>query len=231
MSAKKPISPDEVSKNIVAGIGLAYDLFNEMNNLFRALIDSLESSDIDLLLLKRRFHLPKPKRKSLMTPADDYIKTHMGFLAEIGVSMTEDDDSGDLDNDQDSDLDQKAISIAPDSQFLAVRALLYDAGKVKSGTFQPLVVGAVLSSIKRLPKKKTSTKDRAEGKFQLKKRAYLFRGMGLLDDSVKKGIEISWAIPKYKISATVSGVVKKPLVYFNSEKRLSTFASGLMSMC
>ena len=84
MNTEEKLNPEEISKRIVTGMGMVYDLFNELNVFFRSVLDALQSSDLDLLPIKRRFILPKPKTRRLTTAADDYVKMDMGFIAEIG---------------------------------------------------------------------------------------------------------------------------------------------------
>ena len=234
MSTEKELSHNEISERIIAGMGLVYDLFNEMNSFFRMLVEALESSDLDLLFLKRRFVLPKTKKRKLLSPADDYIKRDMGFVAQIGAGEDLDDESLDMMDDEDVEVDKKGIQITPESQFLGVRAILYEPEAIKTDSFDPYVVGAVLSSITRSPKGKP--KKEAGGvakkgeKFQIKPSGRIYRGLIQLDPTTKKGHEISWGIPKYKISATVSGVVAKPLVEFDTEEKFNEFVESLINL-
>ena len=234
MNTKEKFSHSEISERIVAGMGLVYDLFNEMNSFFRMLVETLQSSDLDLLLLKRRFILPKTKKRRLLSSADDYVKRDMGFVAQIGAGGDLDDEAIDVLEDEDIEVDKKGIQITPDSQFLAVRAILYDPEAAKTDSFEPYVVGAVLSSISRYPRGKALKEVvgvvKKKEKFQLKPAGRIYRALIQLDPTVKKGHEISWTIPKYKISATVNGIVANPLVEFDTEEKFNEFVESLINL-
>ena len=234
MNTEEKLSHSEISGRIVAGMGLVYDLFNEMNSFFRMLIEALDSSDLDLLLLKQRFILPKTKKRRLLSPADDYIKRDMGFVAQIGAGGDLDDEAIDVLEDEDIEVDKKGIQITPDSHFLAVRAILYEPEAIKTNSFEPYVVGAVLSSINRSPRGKALKEVvgvvKKKEKFQFKPAGRIYRALIQLDPTVKKGHEISWAIPKYKVSATVSGIVANPLVEFDTEEKFNEFVESLINL-
>ncbi len=230
MSVEEKLSAEEISRRITAGMGLVYDLFNEMNNFFRQVLEALDSSAIEMHPIKKRFILPKPKKRTMKTAADDYVKTDMGFMAEVGVGGADDEDVEEIDEDEETELDQKKISITPESQFLAVRANLYDTKKTHAGSFEPFVVAAILSSFKRSHRKEAVDKGKAQSKFQLKKGGQLLRGAVLLDPSLEKGKEISWMIPKYIISAKVSGILSRTLVDFDTEEKFTRFIEDLVSM-
>ncbi len=230
MSAEEKLSAEEVSKRIVAGMGMVYDLFNEMNNFFRQVLDALDASDMEIHPIKKRFILPKPRKKGMKKAADDYVKTDMGFMAEIGGGVSDDDELEGIDEDEETELDYKKISITPESQFLIVRANLYDAKMAETDSFEPFVVAAILSSLKRSDRKHTAARAKAQSKFQLKKGGQLLRGSQLVEPSVERGKEISWVIPKYVVSAKVSGIVSRALVDFDTEEKFTKFVEDLVSM-
>jgi len=234
MNTEEKLSHREISERIVAGMGFVYDLFNEMSSFFRMLIDVLQSSDLDLLLLKKRLILPKPRDRRLTSSADEYVKRDMGFIAQIGVGGDEDDESVDILENEDIEADQKGIKITPDSQFLAVRAILYDPEAAKKDSFKPFVVAAVLTTLNRFPKgkalKAAGDKAKKQKKFDLKNRRYIYRAIIQLDPSLKKGQEISWGIPKYKITATVNSIVANPLVEFDTEEKFNEFVESLINL-
>ena len=234
MTATEELSHKEISRRIVTGMGLVYDLFNEMNAFFRLVLDGLESSELEIVPLKSRFTLPKSKIGKYKTAADDYVKTDMGFIAELGVGGVEEEEAGEAEEDQEAELEKKGISITEDSQFLAVRAILYNSEKDNNNSFDPFVVGAVLSSFSRYPRGKTLKRAEGEVKiekaFRLKKRVLLYRCMSQLEPTVKKNQDISWVIPKYDLSATVSGIVGKPLVEFDKEEKLNAFVEEMITL-
>ena len=230
MNAEERLTRKEIAERIVTGMGMVYGLFNEMNSFFRSVLGALESSDLDILPLKKRFLLPKPRKRRLKTSADDYLKTDMGFIAALGVGGIEDEDTSEDEYDGETVFEDKGISINPDSQFLAIRSILYDPNLAKTGSFVPYVVGALLSSIVRLPKKQPEPKNKKEKDFRIKKIGHLLRGMGQLEPSLEAGMEISWMIPKYTLTAGVAGIVKIPLVDFDSEENFSAFIENLIAM-
>jgi len=230
MNTDEKLSREEIAERIVTGMGMVYDLFNEMNSFFRSVLDALESSELDVLPIKKRFILPKPRNRSLKTAADDYLKIDMGFIALLGVGGLEDEDTVEDEEDGETELEKKGILINPDSQFLAVRAILYNPKQVKTGSFDPFVVGALLSSLVRSPRKKSEGKVKKDEDFRLKKSGQLFRSMGQLEPSLEIGNEISWMIPKYILTASVTGVVKSPLVNFDTEENFNAFIEKLIAM-
>ena len=233
MNTEEKLSHSETSERIVAGMGLVYDLFNEMNSFFRMLVEALQSSDLDLLLIKQKFILPKTKKRRLLRPADDYVKRDMGFVAQIGAAGDLDDEAIDVLENDDIEADKKGIQITPDSQFLAVRAILYDPEAAQSDSFEPYVVGAILSSLNQSPRgkaaKPTGGKVKKQKKFHIARSGRIIRAIVQLDPSLKKDQEISWLIPKYKISATVSDIVAKPLVEFDTEEKFNEFVESLIN--
>ena len=239
MNAEQKLSHKEISKRILTGMGLVYDLFNEMNSFFQLIKDALCSKLDDIVLLsfkKRGFILPGPKKRKRCTAADDYVQTDMGFMAQIGVGGVDDDESGNEEAENGPQHDTKGvISIMSDSQFLAVRAILYDAERAKEGSFDPVVVGAVLSTLSRFPRGKKKTAGREKGKAKGDKQFHLKPGnfsrvWGLLEPTLKSGQEISWNIKNYRLSAMVDGLVSRPLVAFDTEQEFNAFVRELISM-
>ena len=54
--------------------------------------------------------------------------------------------------------------------------------------------------------------------------------MGQLEPGLKKDQEISWKVTKYTVSAKVKGIVSRPLVDFDTEKKFNEFAEKLLAM-
>ena len=234
MNTEEKLSHSEISERIVAGMGLVYDLFNEMNSFFRMLVEALQSSDLDLLLLNRRYILPKTRKRRLLRPADYYVKRDVGFIAQIGAGGDLDDEVIDILEDEEIEVDKKGIKITPDSQFLAVRAILYDPEAAQTDSFEPYVVGAILSSLNQSPRGKAAKPPggqvKKQKKFHISRSGRIVRAIVQLDPSLKKGQEISWFIPKFKISATVSDIVAKPLVEFDTEPKFNEFVESLINL-
>lgn len=229
MNSEETLSREEIADRIVTGMGMVYDLFNEMNSFFRSMLDALEASDLDILTLKNRFILPKPKKRSLRTAADDYLKTDMGFIAELGAAGIEDEEVSEEDEERELEIEKKGVLIKPDTQFVAVRAILYNHEQAKTGAFDPAVVGVILSSFTRSLKKKTEGKIKKETNFRIKKKGSLLRSMGQLDSALEKKATISWRIPKYTLTADVTGIVKRPLVNFDTEENFKKFVEELIA--
>ena len=230
MNSEEKLNPEEISKRIVTGMGMVYDLFNELTVFFRSVLDALQSSDLDLLPITQRFILPNPKIRKLRTAADDYVKTDMGFIAEIGAGGMEDEEISEDEEEREAEIEKKGIAITPDSQFLAIRAVLYNKEKLTAGSFDPTLIAAAISSFKRSPRKKGEAETKKEEKFIIKKSGHIFRCMGQIETSLEQGKEIKWLIPRYKLSATIMGVMKRPLVDFDTEEKFNDYIEELTTM-
>ena len=230
MNSEEKLNPEEISKRIVTGMGMVYDLFNELSVFFRSVLDGLQSSDLDFLPITQRFILPNPKTRKLRTAADDYVKMDMGFIAEIGAGGMEDEEISEDEEESEAEIEKKGIEITPDSQFLAVRAVLYDKEKLTAGSFDPTLIAAAISSVKRSPRKKGEAEIKKEKKFIIKKSGHILRCMGQIETSLEQGKEIEWLIPKYKLSATIMGVMKRRIVDFDTEEKFNDYIEELIAM-
>ena len=146
MAVEEKLAPQEVSRRIVTGMGLVYDLFNELTVFFKLIRDGVESSALDARpLMGRRCKLGLGPRKN-RTAADGYLSTDMGLVFELGTSSAEDEDeeTDDDDDTTEAELEKKGLLIIPESQFLAIRVALYDRNKAND--FSPTVFAAPLRS-------------------------------------------------------------------------------------
>lgn len=232
MNTEKKLSKKDISERIVAGMGMVYGLFNEMHAFFRLFVETMHSSDLDIALLKSKFGLPHAKKRRFRDAADDYVKTEMGVIAEIGAGGPEEEENEESEEEIEAEFEKKGLSIVSTSKFLAVRASLYDPKRVKEGPFEPYVVGAVLCEITAYPRgktlKKAGTTAEKMSDFNIKKRREFFRLMRQLEPGLKKDQEISWKVTKYTVSAKVKGIVSRPLVDFDTEKKFNEFSEKLL---
>lgn len=234
MDKKKKLSKKDISERIVAGMGMVHGLFNEMHAFFRLIVETMDSSDLEIALLKPTFWLPHAKKRRFRDAADDYVKTKMGLIAEIGTAGLEDEENDESEEEIDAEFEKKGLSIVSGSKFLAIRANLYDPTKISENPFEPYVVGAVLCEITAYPRgkalKKAGTKPKKMREFNIKRRREFFKLMGQLEPGLKKDHEISWNVTKYTISAKVKWIVFRPLVNFDTEKKFNEFSEKLLSM-
>ena len=234
MSDQESLSPEEISRRITAGMGLVYDLFKELHSLFRMIYQGLRDSEADLHVIPwKMFMLPRNKKGT--TIADRFLHIDMGLLAELGVSASlesEDDlDTADESEEIDVETDKTAVAITPDSQYLAVRAVVYDPS-VPADKFTPALVAVVFSSITRQPlgkKAKAGGETGIQDSFQLK-RTILKRLIKQLQPSLKPGQTISARVTKALLGAKVVTVEVVPLGEFNSQEKVSEFVDRLVTM-
>ena len=165
MADENQLSEDEVSRRIVAGMSLVHHLYNESYTLFRLIMQGLDASDADVGSFGGKgFILPKARKGTVV--ADRFLKTDMGFIAEIGaVGPDEPDDLGedeeDID-DGDGENDKAQVDVTPDSQFLGVRGIFFDPSA--GADFTPCVVAAVFSKLIRTSNVKASKQQQEQQK-------------------------------------------------------------------
>ena len=234
MSDEQTLTHAEISRRIVTGMGLVYELYNELNGLLRMILEGLMRSDLETDVVKALvFRLPLPRGKAL-TPADSTLLLDRGFIMELGVAGAEDEEAEAEDQeieDEDSEVEKtgKGREIDPDSEFLAIRAVLYNPAKAKNKDFTPAIVGAILSDLKRVAKGKFGRGKKPAEKFQAQ-RAHLFRLLKSLDPGAAQGDTISCRIPKYDLLATVTSIQSRPLAEFDSEDAVNGFVKELVAM-
>lgn len=231
MTDEERLSPQEISKRIVVGMGLVYDLYNELVGFLRMVRETLEHSELELSSLTAgKFKLPLGPRR-MRTAADDYVSVDLGMVFEIGVASEEeeDDDSDDESEEKEAELEKKGLQIAADSQFLAIRVILYDRNHPSPAEFEPIVVASVLSDMT----KKSSTTKTTSGKtikqFTVRRNRFLHLLKNLWPD-VSENQTISARVPRGQLNATVAAIMSRPLAEFRSEKDVQEFMDQITNM-
>lgn len=231
---------EEVSRQIVLGMGFVYDIYNEMNRLFSLIAQLLNRSEAGLGHIKEKspFTLPRLKKFDT-TPANKLMKTEMGFLTTIGAdqkAVEDEDEDGDEDEDENeapTKKRRKKIDIGADDKFLAVRATLYDPkiAKGKMSSFRPTVVAVVLSSLSLKPSRKTA---KTEGSSKLA--SFKTAGGSLKKlvrecrPDVKKATRLSCTVQGGELSAAVENVEIRWVASFDSEQAVTKFVEQLIVM-
>lgn len=233
MKTEEKLTAEEVGQRITAGMGLVYDLFKELNSLFRLIAAGLRDSEADIQLMgPKAFVLPRAKKGTGV--ADQYVCTDMGLLAEIGGTPSDEpDDNPDVEeetDDADVETDNTVVSITPDSQYLCIRAVLYNPD-VPTEKFVPSLIAVVLSSLVRQTKgkKKGAGEGGTQTAFKLRRPA-LKKLVKQLDCSLKPDQRIAARIVGSELTAEVTAVEIVPLGDFTSEQRVSLFVDSLLKM-
>jgi hypothetical protein len=232
MTNEPKLSPEEISKRITTGMGLVYDLFNEMNSLLRLIAQGLESSESDIRPFARAFMMPKEYKGA--TPADSYIKTDMGFMATIGGTelseLSEEDDNTEEDSDTDSG-DKKKIQVNLNTQILGVRAILYDTQATADGDFQPTLVACVLSSFTLTPRgKKAKIQGAAATDSFETKRGNMRRLLKHVPPELSPKMQVTARIVGWELSAVVTAFERRLLAEFDSEEQVNGYIEKLIEM-
>lgn len=223
------LSSEEISRRIIVGMGLVYDLYNELVGFLRRIREEIENSDFDASsLMGSNFKLPlgNPKHR---TRADNYLAVDLGLVFALGVIRDEGGDDEDEGEVADEELEKKGVRILPDSQFLAIRVLLYDRREEIGSGFAPIVTVAVLGGLKResLAKKSAAAPDSLG--FEVRRNQFL--GLAKqLDSNCSQRSEIRTRITKGELTATVSEIQHRPLGNFQSESDLMDFLSCVKQM-
>lgn len=233
MSDETKLSEAEVGQRIVAGMLLVRDLFNELNTLFRLIVQGLNASAVEIRPFSAKgFVLPKTWRGAVA--ADRFLKTELGFVADVGTDSGEEadepaDDDGEIDE-VESENDTVRIAITPDRQFLGVRAIVLDPSAANGSNFSPCIVAAVFSNLTRTPTgKKLKRQGEVQDSFKVK-RAALKRLVKKCDPSLTVESQISCRLTGAQLGATVLSVVSKPLASFDSEAAVNEFVAKLVEM-
>ena len=225
MQEQTTLTPDQISERITTALGLAYDLYGEVESLLRLIREGLEASDADITPLsgQKHFMLPSIKKDGRLYR---YLKTDLGFIADVGSTNEEDTDAGGDDEEED-EADSRKLSITADTQILGVRAILYSHTTEKSKAFQPVVVASLLNSITRTPGgKKKNTKGASCQESFSAKASPLKRLVKQAGASTQVAEEIRFG----SFGATIAGISSKPLASFNSEESVNTFVEEIVRM-
>jgi hypothetical protein len=233
MNTEQKLTPEEIGRRITAGMGLVYDLFKEMNSLFRLITQGVVSSEIEIRPMgPKAFMLPRAKKGASI--ADRFVRTDMGWVAAIGESASdepeEDEEPEDDTDGGDDEVDNASVLISPDSQFLGVRAVLFDPASPQESV--PVLVAAILSSLslRRTGKKaKKIEKNGDLSSFQVKRTA-LKRLVKQLNRGVQRNKSVTAHIVGGELTAKVAGVEIAALGDFDSEQKVSAFVEKVVGL-
>ena len=229
------LPPAEVSRRIVAGMGFVYDLFQEMNVLFRLLHQGLQEAEAGIHVHAGKGYQLR-RGKAHITAADRYLRTDMGFLASIAptaadtvdqeaVSVAEVADDA-AEEDEEDEVDRATVAITSSTQFLGLRAVLYDRSVSAPLDFQPVIVAAVLDGFGRYKKAAPGT---VESDFTVK-RSYPKRLVKDLLPGIAKGEVLTTRIPGHYMRGRISAVHQAPLAAFTSEASVQEFIDRVAEM-
>jgi hypothetical protein len=239
------LTQNEVSERMTTGMGLVYDLFNEVNSFMRILVDSIDGSEIDAKMQAGRatkFRFPQPKRGS--SPAEYAMHCNMGLYYELsppGSNEEEDEFESDIeeeDEDDDSQPGKKGkkasvqIAITPDTTLLGIRLCLYDPKLVKAGGFEPFIVAAMLTDITHIPSRGQAKKLGSSEPIQnfKVKRGRMYRAIRLLGPDLQVGKSTKLNIPGFSLGTKVVGVESRSLASFDTEEAVGTFTDAIVAM-
>jgi len=233
--SEEQLSSEEISRRITTGMGLVYDLFKEMHSLFRLIAQGLENSEADLQPKGPKGYI-LPRGKKGVTVADRFLKTDMGLLVAIGVSGGDDseeevDEAEDL-GDQEVETDTAKVAINSETQYLGIRAIIFDPTVADPAKFRPVLVAGLMGSLtkgQRGKKKKAASSKESESKFQIR-RAAVKSLVKRLDPDVKEGQTITARVPGAVLNAQVGAVEKTPLAEITTEEKVNEFVDRLVAM-
>jgi len=234
MSDEQTLTHSEISRRIVTGMGLVYDLLNELHGLFRMLLEQLRSSDLEFDVITGRFFtMPVPRGKA-RTPADTSMPLDRGLMLDLSTSGNEDEseeDEEDLDDAEESESasEKRGRQVIPDSQFLVIRAILYDPERATKGDFVPAVVAATLGKLEHVPRGKRAQQKKSETTFTVN-RGKLRQLAKNVDLAVSEGQKLSFRGGGYELVGTVTSIASRPLAEFDSEESVDVFVQQLVQM-
>lgn len=231
MTESAILPPEEVSRRIVVSIGLVYDLFGEMNTLFRLLREGLEEAGAGISVRGGKGYALRRGKKHV-TVADRFVRTDMGMFATIGDArpdeevVEEDEDAEEAGEDEDdSAVDRAQVAIAPETKFLGVRAVLYDRSLKDPLAFTPTLIAGVFTAISRRAR---GQQDR-EISFGTKG-ANVKRLVKLLEPGMSADTLVGIRIPRYELNARVGLVHEAPLASIGSEADLQQFIDAVVEL-
>ena len=222
---------EEVGGRLTVGLLQVYDLFGELNDLFRLMHQTLKESDADIHPLSSKgFLLPKSRKTK---PADRFMKTDMGLLAEIGNDDADDEDEEDgVDADEPDEEGAEAvegyktlIAITPERRFLGVRAILIDP---KDGALEPTVVAGIFGSLTLTPRENGKVASTMQSRFDLR-RAALKRLVKRLGPGLA-GRTDSYKVKQGKLAWTIAAQRSQPLASFGAKADVDRFVERIVEM-
>ena len=225
---KNTLPANEVSRRIVTGVRMVYELYIELFGFLRMLRESLQNTDLELHShTGSSFHLPLGSRKT-RTVADKYMSVDLGILFEVaGSEMT--DEEEEVDEVEDENVNQRrGIQITPDSQFLAVRAQLYDRTNPDPDSFRPTVFAVLLDQVTKTSRSK---KEPSGGSNQFVVPRNHFLGIvKSIDAEVSQGDVLTQRVTRGQVNVNVSGIVSRPLAEFTSETEVQEFVDQIVKL-
>ena len=209
------------------GMRLVYDLFIEMEALFRLISQGLVNSDGDFQPMgPKGYLLPLPKKGR--TKADRLVATDMGLIVAVGTTSADEADGGDG-----GEKDTADVYFTPDTQFLLIRALLLDT-KAMAEDFTPVLIASLAESFTLAPgarkrKKKVAVIAGPQTEFVVKRAGIKVLAKALLPET-KTGDTVSVNIPRGQFSATLADVLVTPLAEIDSEEAVNQFVDKLVNL-
>jgi len=132
---------------------------------------------------------------------------------------------------QEAKADKQAVSITPETQYLGIRAILYDSQAAKDPKFKPVLVAAILGGMSKEPRgaKKKSGQKNPETQFQIRRYAVKMLVKHLSAD-VKAGQSILARDRGATLKARLGNVYVTPLAEITTEERVNEFVNEVVSM-
>jgi hypothetical protein len=234
--SEEELSAEEISRRIVTGMGLVYDLFKELHSLFRLIAQGLENSDADIQPQGPKGYI-LPRGKKGITVADRFLKTDMGLLVAIGVPGSDEPDDDDIsdevsdDDEQEAEKDTATVAISADTQYLGIRAILFDPQAKDPAKFQPVLVAGIMGSLTKEPRggKKKAAGKKSETKFQIR-RAAVKMLVKQLPGNAQPGLSLSARVRGAVLNAELGSVHVTPLAEITTEEKVNEFVNRLVSM-
>ena len=223
MTETELLSKEETGHRLTTGMGLVYDLFNELYAFNRIIRENVDGT-VDARLLKNgKLSLAKKDKSA----ADRAVSCNLVLLFELDVQGPDDDP--DVEEDPDIETREKStgLEITPDSRFLAFRTQLYRLDCPSD--FQPYIAGAVLADVSWLKKargKKNAPKTLNKFKTSASKFLRIVRG---LDDKTVEGSSIEGGTKNDRMFANVQSANWMPLTSFESEESIANFVASILS--
>jgi hypothetical protein len=231
------LHPEEISRRIVTGMGLVYDLFQEVNSLLRLLAQGLANSEADIRPLTLRGSV-LPRNKKSKSIVDWFLKLDVGLLATVGAgdsheSEETDGDASDAGSDaeQEEKADKAVIKIGPETRYLGVRVILFDPLARDPAKFTPVLVAGLIGSIQRPAKgaKRKSGDAKPETNFTLR-RAAIKQLVKQLTANVKAGQSIKARSYGGAVHATLVQALVVPLAQISTEDKVNQLVDQLTAM-
>jgi len=232
--SEEQLPSEEISRRITTGMGLVYDLFKEMHSLFRLVAQGLENSDADVQPQGPKGYI-LPRGKKGVTVADRFLKTDMGLLVAIGAAgpdeSEDDSDNAADDDEQETEKDTATVAIAPDTQYLGIRAILFDPQFSDPEKFQPMLVAGIMGSMTKEPRggKKKASGKKPETKFQIR-RAAVKMLVKQLPTNAQTGQSITARVRGAILNAQLGNVHVTPLAEITTEQKVNEFVERLVAM-